>query len=41
MAGCLPSDSLKDRLSFVFRIPQTSDFTYAVHAWRVVFFLRY
>ena len=24
MAGCLPSDSLKDRLSFVFRIPQTA-----------------
>ena len=28
----------KDWLSFVFRIPQTSDFTYAVHALRVVFF---
>ena len=31
-AGCPPSDSFKDWLSFVFWIPQTSKFLYAVHA---------
>ena len=38
MAGCLPSDSLKDWLSFVVWIPQTSKFLYAVHALRVDLF---
>ena len=32
LAGCPPSDSFKDWLSFVFRIPQTSKLLYAVHA---------
>ena len=33
MAGCLPPDSFKDWLSFVFWIPLTSDFTYATTAF--------
>ena len=32
LAGCPPSDSFKDWLSFVFWIPQTSKLLYAVHA---------